>query len=114
MKFRNFIHGPVTEEREFNGVTYCITGYSRAWRKKMLDEIVGKEKDRIKEASFVEVDEAWEEDTARGNDFEIKFVSRCSGGGEDTAVYKFAETGNRFIKGLSESLMRNISGETEQ
>lgn len=55
MKFRNFIDGPVTEEREFNGKSFCVTGYSRAWRKKMLDEKVREENDRIKEESFREL-----------------------------------------------------------
>lgn len=55
MKFTNFIVGPATESREFNGVTYCVTGYSMAWRKKMLDEKVREENDRIKEESFREI-----------------------------------------------------------
>lgn len=55
MKFRNFILGPVTEEREFNGKSFCVTGYSRAWRKKRLEEMIREENDRIKEESFKEI-----------------------------------------------------------
>lgn len=55
MKFRNFIDGPVTEKREFNGTSFFVTGYSRAWRKKRLEEMVREENDRIKEESFKEI-----------------------------------------------------------